>query len=289
MPLTPRDVAEMVSDLVSLPEACDSLNRLVEDPSSTTESLARAIMLDPALSTRVLRLVNSPMFGLSRRIDNIHRAITILGRSQIRDLALSAVAVQTFSGIPEELVDIRSFWQHSVYTAIVTRLMAGRAGVEDVDRLFLAGLMHDVGKLAMYGVIPELVEVIMTRYKVWVGPLYQAELSILGFHHGEVGAELMRLWRLPEAIASLIEWHHDPAPGHRYARDTALLHLANNLTHTAGLSGTRLEAHPEVCHQAWDIAGLSSRLSESISIRANAEFEHVAACLISDSRPLSAA
>lgn len=272
MPLRPEDVAEMVSELVTLPEVYHRLNDMVERGDYAALEVGKVIGMDPALAARLLKLANSPYYGFRNEIDTVSRAVTAIGAAELRDLVLATYAVEGFSRVPNDLVDMHVFWQHSVYCAIASRILAGRCRVAPGERWFINGLLHDIGKLAMYGAIPELVEVIFARYQVWDGPLYKAEHSILGFHHGDVGAELMRLWGLPDSLAESCRYHHQPHLAGRYRFEASISQLANFASHRAGKWGAHMAEEAEVHESCWETTRLTEQVVIGAVQTANAQF-----------------
>ena len=275
MPLRPRDVAEMISELVPLPEICMHVNEMASRDDCSVKEISAVISADPALTTRLLRLANSPFYGFSNRIDTVQRAVMVIGTQGLRDLVVAAYAVDAFSRVSTELVDLRAFWRHSMFCGLVTRQLAARMSLLHRERLFVAGLLHDVGKLAMYSAVPELVEVILARFQVWDGPLYRAEESILGFHHGHVGAELMAMWRLPECLQHVAAGHHHPDMDGPCATETALVHLANNIANLAGYGDSRLDDRVEFLESAWEHCRLSEELVDGVIAQANVQLKDV--------------
>ncbi|NOX91628.1 MAG: HDOD domain-containing protein [Gammaproteobacteria bacterium] len=119
-----QDLLSNVEQLISLPAAYVRLNELVEDPTSSADDIAHVITQDVALTARLLRVANSPLYGLSTQIDTVSRAVTVLGTQQVRDLALATSACKSFDGIPNELVSMESFWEHSILCALCARTLA---------------------------------------------------------------------------------------------------------------------------------------------------------------------
>ncbi len=289
MPLRPQDVAEMVMELVSLPQICIRLNEMIDGPDCAIADIGELLSQDPALCVNLLKLANSPFYGFQAPVESVTRAVTAIGIQGLRDLVLATYAVETFSKLPNSLADTATFWRHSIYCGIVARLLSAECRMVHKERLFLSGMLHDIGKMAMYGTIPELVEVIFARFQVWEGPLYEAEHSILGFHHGEVGAELMRLWHLPVALIEVARYHHEPANAANFSLETAIVHVANNVAHMAGFGDTHMEEVYRFDPAAWSITGLSDEVVKDVIPIANSQFEAVLASLMPRMRTNTAA
>lgn len=216
--------------LISLPEAYLKLKAVIERPNYTVQQVAEAISYDPALTTRVLRLVNSSYFGLANRIDNIPRAVSLLGTQQIHDLALATAVAHSFKGIDPKFHDLSTFWSSSVFCGLVTQQLAKICNLEQVERLFVAGLLSDLGHLILYQTIPQeslrAEQLALEQSR----PLVQVEREILGLDYARVGATLMRQWQLPEVIIETTEYHPEPMRAQQDPLATAVVHVAATLT-----------------------------------------------------------
>lgn len=223
---TVEDLVENVDNLLSLPDAVIRLNSLLMDPDASTNEIADVIRMDPALSARVLRAVNSAYFGLRGRVDTISKAISMIGTSELHSLVLATSAAQAFKGISHKLIDMEAFWQHSVRAALAARRL-GEAGMgRRRESLFLAGLLHDVGRLVLFHELPAVATRILAA--VQGGEPYDAaEHAMLGFSHAEVGAALLSRWNLPASLTDPVRYHHEFAEATDHAMESALVHLGS--------------------------------------------------------------
>ena len=144
-----------VEGLVSPPGVCLRLFELIHAPTTGVKDIAAVVGVDPNLTTRLLRLANSSFYNFARKIDTISRAVAVIGTAELYQLVLSVSAVKTFSSIPNELVKMDTFWRHSVYTGLLARALAIRINVLHPERLFVSGLMHDIGSLVLYNQRPD--------------------------------------------------------------------------------------------------------------------------------------
>jgi HD-like signal output (HDOD) protein len=235
--------------LISLPEAYLKLKGVLRTPHYTVQQVAEAISYDPALTTRILRLVNSPYFGLANRIDNIPRAVSLLGSQQIHDLTLATAIAHSFSGLDPSLHDISSFWRQSAFCGLVAQQLAKVCHMAQPERLFVAGLLSDLGHLILYQSVPkealhaEQLSLEQSR------PLVEVEREALGLDYARVGATLMRQWQLPESLIESTEYHPEPLRALRDPLATATVHLASQIARgqATGLSINEgvLRPHPE--------------------------------------------
>ncbi|NIP73361.1 MAG: HDOD domain-containing protein [Gammaproteobacteria bacterium] len=222
-----RDLVADNVELMSLPEICIRVQLMAEDPACSAKGLGRLISNDPALTARLLKLVNSAYFGRRAPVETVSRAVTIVGIRELQALTLAASAVEVFERVPIHLVDMVSFWRHSVFCALVAGRLGARCAVLHHERLFVAGLLHDVGRLLMLARLPEQAAEALTA----AGEGWQQERQALGFDHAAVGAELLSLWGLPASLQAAVRWHHAPGEADEASLEAALVHLADAATH----------------------------------------------------------
>lgn len=253
------ELVQGVGELVSLPQVFVRINKLVEDPDSTTTDIAEVVSQDPAFTVRLLRIANSPMYGFSSSIETVSRAVTLIGTSQVRNLALSTSVASTFAGLPNELVSMQNFWRHSLYCALIARSLAKRTEL-DAEVLFTAGLLHDIGELVIFNRLPDkarevLLLVLDSGDQL---PVYLAEQQILGFDHAAVGGELARQWRLPPMLTECIAYHHDIQQALHCPQEAALVHIANILALMAEVDTLELNDVAPIDPSAWKIVALDA-------------------------------
>ncbi len=265
-------LVDNVTDLVSLPEVCIRINEMVDDPNASASDMAAAIMQDASLTGRLLKVANSSFYRFPSKIDTVSRAVTIIGTRELRFLVLATSAVRSFDHLPNEVVDMVSFWRHSVYCGVIARILAGQCNVLHKERLFVSGLLHDIGHLVMYHRIPDLVQVMHHRAKAADIPLYEAERDVYDTDHGEVGGELLKAWGLPESLFEVVAFHHEPAKADKHVLDTAIVHIANSLATLAELGSFNESEGPLIESFAWEVTGLSHDIIEPTLQEARAQF-----------------
>lgn len=249
-----------VNSLVTLPDVFIRINRLVENPGSSVDDIAKAINIDPSFTARLLRVANSSFYGFPASIDTVNRAVSIIGTSQIRNLALSASIARSFERLPNSLVSMSNFWMHSLYCALAARRLARLAGRCDADAVFTAGLLHDIGELVIFNRIPDeaRMALLLVQDSAEEMTIPQAEQQVMGFDHAAVGAELARHWKLPAMLEECIAFHHEVASAKRYPRENALVHIANILALLAEVNSLDPDEVARVDPLAWEITGLSA-------------------------------
>ncbi|MCK4952008.1 MAG: HDOD domain-containing protein [Gammaproteobacteria bacterium] len=248
---------DKAGSLASLPDIFFKVNELVNDARSSASDIGRAIEQDAALSARLLKIVNSPYYNFPSSIDTISRAITIIGTRDLRDLVLATTVTRTFSGMDNDLIDMEKYWRHNLYCAVAGRILAQQRHVKNTERLFVAGLLHDIGSLVMYQTIPELSNEALQRTQSDGTPLYIAEKEIIGFSHGDVGAALLQKWKLPDSLIETVKYHHEPELAENHREDVATIHIADYIANSIDEDSNRCGVITPLDERTWATTGLS--------------------------------
>jgi HD-like signal output (HDOD) protein len=216
--------------LTSPPNIYFELKRTAENPNKSTTDVGFIIEQDPALAMRLLKIVNSPFFGFSGQISSIKRAITIIGFNELQNLVLATVIIDKFSSMPGGLHSMHDFWARSLRCALISKeLCIYGHNKTDLDSMFICGLLHDIGQLVFFRRIPVLAREIGLLVESSGADEIQAENNILGFNHYQTGAELARLWRLPELIIETIGQHAHPDYKGVFADSASIIRTASYL------------------------------------------------------------
>ncbi|MDO9046652.1 MAG: HDOD domain-containing protein [Methylobacter sp.] len=219
--------------LTSSPNIYFELQKTVADPNKSIMDIGFIIEQDPALSIRMLKIVNSVYFGFPAQIASIERAITIIGVQELQNLVLATVIIDKFSSLPAGLLSMQDFWARSLRCALISKeLCIYGNNRDDLDSMFICGLLHDIGQLVFYRRIPELARQIGLLIESSGVDEIQAENNILGFNHYQTGAELVRLWRLPDIIIETIGQHNHPDYTGVFAHAASIIRSANYLCKT---------------------------------------------------------
>ena len=283
--------------LLSLPEVYLRIQQLADNPHADMVDFAQLVAQDPALTTRLLKLVNSAYYGFPGRVDTLTRAVKLVGIAELRNLTLAMAALEVFGGLENERFDMLGFWRHSVYCALLARFLAKRARVLHAERLFIAGLLHDVGRLLIFTLLPEHGAMILQR-QARGEAVCAAERTELGFDHAEVGYELLSLWQLPQTLCSAVAHHHDSQPPQDAHLETSLVHIANQIAHQVETtaqdrSSPRYDpfggfTHPQILAELserpsidsigpaiWAAAGLSPEVVDAAVAAAAMDFDEI--------------
>lgn len=227
--MTPQQLVQEVEHLFSLPDVAIRLNELIDQPDTSTKELVEVVQLDAGIAATVLRLANSAWYGLPSRVDTISRAITLIGTKALRDLVLSTSVITTFKGISAEFVDMMDFWDNSVTCGVVTRNLAKKCGIRESERMFLAGLLHKVGRLVFYASRPVQYRQVLMDKDMGEAAIVEAERTVFGFTFAELGGALLRAWRVPEALDEVIAYQINPNEAPYYQKEAAIVHMAGDI------------------------------------------------------------
>jgi HD-like signal output (HDOD) protein len=189
------------------------LIQLVSNDDCDLGDLSRRLTLDPVLTGRLLRVANSPFFGLQRRIGGVDEAIMVVGMANTRGIVLSALLVENFKLNTLDPLTLNAYWRHSVGAATATRVIASETVLSPI-MAFTAGLMHDLGRLVLMTKFPERYQEILLTGNVRGLHHYEMERAEWGFDHAEVSRRLVESWRLPQEVVDAVAVHHDYAQTH---------------------------------------------------------------------------
>lgn len=225
-------IAKNTNTVFSLPEVALQINELTNQGDAQNIELEEVIRHDPALTAKILKFANSAFFGFTGEIDTISQAITLIGHKELNNLALATSVTSTFSGISHDLVDMESYWYHSVVCGIAAKFTANHLKQAEKERFFIGGLLHGIGKLIIYDQFPESsVQILNQRYHSEQLAL-KTEREILGFTYAELGAELLKQWQLPANIWELIKFQTDPQSNNEFIDDACILHIAVHIANS---------------------------------------------------------
>lgn len=260
-----------IAGLVSPPEVCTKLLGLVDSPKSTAHEIGEVIGSDPNLGARLLKLVNSSFYNYSGRIDTLSRAIAIVGTRELYSLAISVSAVKAFSKIPAQIINMDTFWRHSLFCGIIARFLAKRCGVLHPERLFVAGLLHDIGALVIFARAAEQARDLMLIADGDENTLATAERQEFGFSHADLGGILATLWKLPDTLVEAISCHHNPLDAICSKQQAAIVKIADKLADRSELGAlfgplSQRNAPLEIDKSLWRATGLCAANFDEMQI-----------------------
>ncbi len=216
-----------VTDLPTLPTVYVKINSLLQSSQANAARVARIVEADQAIATKVLRLVNSSYFGLSRQVTQINQAVVLLGFNAIRSVVLSVSVFESFKGDGNTRFDRREFWKHAIATGVIARRLAKDLRIGAEEDAFSGGILHDVGKLVLDQVLPSEFNAILEYVDQNGCSIIEAEHRILGTDHCEVGEYLLEKWNLPPLLIECVALHHSPAIFRSNPQMVSVIHLAD--------------------------------------------------------------
>jgi HD-like signal output (HDOD) protein len=206
------EALKKITAIATLPEVTSHIVATVEDPKSTASQLHKIVSHDPALVTRILKVVNSSFYGLPGQIGSVERAIVMLGLNAVKNLAVAASLGQLFRGIKLcEGFTARDLWTHCIAVGVTARELARQLKLATVDEAFLAGMIHDLGILVSLQVWPEKLTAICEQTMRTGGDFCEIERQIIGVDHQALGLALAEQWKFPRSCQLVAGYHHRPA------------------------------------------------------------------------------
>lgn len=219
-----------IGDIATLPEVTIKIIEIVEDPKSTAHDLHEIIKNDPALSVKVLKVVNSAFYGLPGQVASVDRAIILLGLSAVKNIAIAASIARLFKGkrISDQF-SAADLWRHSLAVAVLARCL-GKISPYPVmqDELFVAGLIHDIGTLVERQTFPDQFTDVINQCIAGEGTFIECEMNTIGADHQAFGLGLTTKWKFPRHLCAAVGYHHNPEAVSDEVKNLAsLIHLAD--------------------------------------------------------------
>jgi len=246
-----RHKVESINTLPTIPGVLKKLSAIIEKPRITLVEISAFISNDPALTTKVLKMVNSAIYGFPGRIASVSHATMLLGLNVIKGLLLG---VSVFELMQKTM---KGLYEHSLACAIAARVIAQKKGLKDPEEISVAGLLHDIGKVILILEFPQEYEAAMNEAQTKGMIIFDAEKNRFNATHANVGGWLSEKWRFPRNLIEVIEYHHRPALSKNAPMETAIIHLADILVRARGFGFAGDNFVPEVNPAAFELLKLS--------------------------------
>lgn len=272
--VTPDLLKARLKDLPSLPAVVAELITSIGNDAVTSDDIAAKLSKDLALSAKTLRLANSSFYGMSRQIETIQEAVTILGLRTVRSLVIAGGLTGWIKPPASVDFNFHAFWRHAIGTALCGQALAIELDM-DADMGFTVGLLHDIGQMSLACCFPEEYVQVLRHRQTHDCMLLDAELAVLGTDHAVIGGLIAEHWRFSPVIAESIAHHHAPAMHHGPGL-VGLAHMADALSHGLGLSGLDDEYVPITPPPIW--SAMSPKSEAFMRLFANVENQFECVC-----------
>jgi len=253
------DYAEQASEIFVLSDSFIRIKELIDDESSTIDDIADVILVDPALSATILKLSNSSFFNYPGKIDTISKAVLVLGITEVYNLVIAYFTTKAFSSINTSAEFFEDFWEQSVDCALMIKFLGFKLNIPNSERLFILGLLHNLGELVMQQFMPEQVEAIS---KITTNELpWKKQQETFGFTYATCAGELLKLWQLPYSLIEPIRYQDEEDFEHSTC-ETKLLFMAKRMM----LLNYQCQSHQQasvLCNEKMDALNLEQNMIES--------------------------
>lgn len=274
MAVSPEALLEKCPDLATLPSVYHKLNEAINSPSCTTGIISRIISQDPILTLKVLKMVNSAFYGFPHEIDDIPQAIVIIGMQQLNDLVLTHSIINLFDNQKTTPFTLEDFWKFSLASGIEAKILASQSKGRFSERIFVGGLLHNIGKLIMAIAEPDLYENCREFSKKEEVSMTIAEKSIFGYSHINVNQTIMNSWNIPQTINDLSSNYLSPEQS-SFSSECNLIKLAHILVQTTGLGNNGDFFIPEFTDKNLDGLNLTVAILEESLIELKGQFSEI--------------
>ena len=275
MPLPVYKTIENISSIPTLPTVIERLTRLLQNPKTSAEEVGKAITTDQALASKVLKLVNSAFYGFPGRISTITHAIVILGFSTVKNVVLTASIFDAFRNKGEDMTgfDLEDFWLHSIACGAASSSIAKQIGGCEKEECFIAGLIHDLGKLILCQYLPKEFSLALRHCADNQQLLYESEKKLFDSTHAQIGGYLTERWNLPPNLQNPVKYHHQPSSTHEHYLITAIVHCADIFVRALDYGNGGDRQIPSIAEQVWKSLGLDTADLENLLDGINHEIE----------------
>ena len=266
------DIVNLVNraiELPTVPEVLVKINGMIDDPDCSADDVGQVISKDPAVSTNILRIVNSAYHGLQVRVSSVTLAVSVMGFEMTKKVALKAAVFSVFAEKSKsfEHFDPLGFWKHSIFTGVAARTLresSPRFSEYDPEDLYICGLLHDIGKIILMEKANSEYLRILARAAAEHRSEVELETEMLGYNHADLGSVLAIKWFLSEDLTTAIRYHHTPSEDPYHQDLSSLIHIADHLAWTSGNPSTVGTPTPQMDNEVYDHVGLDPQQVEDL-------------------------
>jgi len=253
-----------IKDIPTLPSIAMEINRMVQDDDVSIKHISQTIEKDQAITSKILKLVNSAFFGLRSKVKNASEAIVFLGMNSIRNIVVSVSLIKALSSrnIPGYF-SISDFWKHSVAVALTGKYIAESIGMKEPGTCFTGGLLHDIGKIILMEHFPDLFQKIILDSKKEGTPFRVSEVKESPVGHDKLGGYLAEKWKLPQELIDIIKFHHTVSEEAKDTEMVMIIHSADIIVNC--LSSDKITINEKDIEEI--ITGISKNVSDKIIIK----------------------
>ncbi len=276
--LDPLDVVQLEVRLPPLPAVMIELQEVLHRRNFSADDVSKVIARDPALTAWLLKLVNSPYYGFAAKVSTISRAVALVGTRQIQAQAVGGALNSLAVLLPKGLLDMELFWRHSVAVGIAAQELWRLSGRSEPEQLFVSGILHDCGQLALAYAAPKVITAMNKGYNLNSSPSYIMERELMDFDHARLGGMLLHRWNMPLPLVIAVLRHHQVEEPSRYP-EAAAVHMADAMVTALGITFRPSAAVPPLSMDAWNVLGLSPATLQNAAAILREKLDDICAAL----------
>lgn len=248
-----RAQLEKIDTLPTIPSTLKKLLTVIENPKVSLSEIGAFISNDPVLTSRVIKVVNSPVYGFPGRISSVNQALILLGLNVVKGMLLGVSVFEAMKKAMEGL------WEHSVGCAVTSKIIATKKGLGDVEEISVAGILHDIGKVALGLKFPDQYKGVIKTAIDKNMLIMDAERELFFITHADAGAWIGKRWNFPKSLLEIMEYHHKPHLSKSFTVQTAVVHLADILVRAKGFGFAGDYVIPLINPTAWQTLALTEQ------------------------------
>jgi|Deesub1362A_J573_1020465.scaffolds.fasta_scaffold00168_8 putative nucleotidyltransferase with HDIG domain len=256
--VTLREEIERIDTLPTIPSILQKLLKVIGNPKVPLSEISDCILGDPALTSRVLKMVNSPIYGFPGRISSVTQALILLGLNVVRGMLLG---VSVFEAMEKAMVGL---WKHSLGCAVTARIIAKKKNLREPEEISVAALLHDIGKVVLSLKFPKEYKKARADTEQQGLFIFEAEKNHFNITHADAGAWIAQRWNFPKNLIETIKYHHKPHLSKYFPVEAATVHLSDILVRAIGFGFAGDNFVPPINPSAWEILKMNNSTIKEI-------------------------